>query len=425
VLKETASWIVSHHSDWADALAGFLAERLRAAGLNAGERAELRTQLSQFVKHGAVQDAMAKALADKVVPKESHLLVLRVIAAAQLKQFPASWPEAVERFIIAPDVELQRAGVLAARALPRHSGALTGLLRQLSGATNVPADIRLNAFAALRGLSALGPHFAFVRDQLSPTNPVATRVLAASVLASVQLNEHERFQLADAAAAAGPIELPKLLSVFDRATELSVGLRLVDSLRQSKLLPALRAEMLKPHLTNFPSIVQLKADELIESINTDAAHQKRHIDDLLVTAQGGDIRRGQAIFNSTKTACSACHAIGYLGGKVGPDLTKIGTVRNERDLLEAIVYPDASFVRSYEPMIVATKSGEEYSGVLRKDSADEVVLATGPNTEQRIDRGDIAEMRPGSVSVMPSGLAEQITKEELADLLAFLKATRW
>ncbi len=146
---------------------------------------------------------------------------------------------------------------------------------------------------------------------------------------------------------------------------------------------------------------------------------------LLTSATGGDIRRGQTLFNSARAACSACHAIGYLGGKVGPDLTKIGQIRNERDLLEAIVYPSASFVRSYEPVIVATKDGEEYSGVLRKDSTDEVVLATGPNTEQRIARSDITDMRPGSVSTMPSGLAEQLTKQELSDLLAFLKATRW
>ena len=94
-------------------------------------------------------------------------------------------------------------------------------------------------------------------------------------------------------------------------------------------------------------------------------------------------------------------------------------------MLEAIVYPSASFVRSYEPMIVATKGGEEFSGVLRKDSSEEVVLVTGPSTEQHIPRADISDMRPGTVSVMPSGLADQLTKEELADLLAFLKATRW
>ena len=193
----------------------------------------------------------------------------------------------------------------------------------------------------------------------------------------------------------------------------------------SKSLAALRAETLKPHLTNYPASVQQKAEALLASLNTDAAQQKQHLDDMLSSVKGGDIRRGQAIFNSPKAACSACHAIGYLGGNVGPDLTKIGTIRNERDLLEAIVYPSASFVRSYEPMIVATRGGEEYSGVLKKDSADEVVLATGPNTEQRLARADITDMRPGTMSVMPSGLAEQLTKEELADLLAFLKATRW
>src|SRR5207247_3835270 len=94
-------------------------------------------------------------------------------------------------------------------------------------------------------------------------------------------------------------------------------------------------------------------------------------------------------------------------------------------LLEAIVYPSASFVRSDEPMVVVTKAGEEQSGVLRKDGPDEVVLATGPDTEARIPRGEIAEMHPGTVSVMPQGLDEQLSRQELADLVAFLKNTKW
>ena len=119
------------------------------------------------------------------------------------------------------------------------------------------------------------------------------------------------------------------------------------------------------------------------------------------------------------------HAIGYLGGKVGPDLTTIGQICTERDLLEAIVYPSASFVRSYEPMVVVTRSGEDYSGVLRRDSPEEVLLVTGPEAEVRIARADITEMRPGAVSVMPGGLDEQLSRQELADLVAFLKGTKW
>jgi hypothetical protein len=65
------------------------------------------------------------------------------------------------------------------------------------------------------------------------------------------------------------------------------------------------------------------------------------------------------------------------------------------------------------------------SPCLRKDGADEVVLATGPTTEARVARTDIAELRPGTVSVMPQGLDEQLSRQELADLLAFLKGTKW
>jgi putative heme-binding domain-containing protein len=120
----------------------------------------------------------------------------------------------------------------------------------------------------------------------------------------------------------------------------------------------------------------------------------------------------------------ACHAIGYIGGKVGPDLTRIGQVRTERDLLEAILFPIASFVRSYEPVIVATRDGRVISGVPRKDAPDEVILATGPDEEARIARADIEEMRAGTTSIMPAGLDQQLTPRDLVDLVTFLKACR-
>lgn len=100
-------------------------------------------------------------------------------------------------------------------------------------------------------------------------------------------------------------------------------------------------------------------------------------------------------------------------------------MRVERDLLEAIVYPSASFVRSYEPVIVTTKDGEEYGGIVRSENDAEILLLTGPTAEQRTARADIAAQRPGTVSLMPQGFEEQLTKPELADLLAFLKATKW
>ena len=145
---------------------------------------------------------------------------------------------------------------------------------------------------------------------------------------------------------------------------------------------------------------------------------------LLASLKDGDIRRGQAVFNSQKAACSACHAIGYLGGNVGPDLTKIGGIRSERDLLESIVFPSASIVRSYEPVLVATKDGKFHNGLIRKDTPEEIVLATGPNQEERIARKDIEDIQPSNISVMPAGLDQQLSARDLADLVAFLKACK-
>ena len=109
-----------------------------------------------------------------------------------------------------------------------------------------------------------------------------------------------------------------------------------------------------------------------------------------------------------------------MGGRIGPDLTSIGRVRGERDLLESIVFPSASFARGYEPVVVTLRSGETRSGVLRSDTRDAIVLATGLRDEVRIPREQILDMQPGSVSLMPLGLADQLTPQDLSDLIAFL-----
>ena len=65
------------------------------------------------------------------------------------------------------------------------------------------------------------------------------------------------------------------------------------------------------------------------------------------------------------------------------------------------------------------------NGVLRSESGEDILVMTADNREMRIARREIAELQPGSVSLMPQGLDEQMTRSELADLIAFLKATRW
>jgi len=426
LLKQTAFWIVERHPEWGNEVAKWIQKSFLPVSSTV-ERPELGAILARSATNAEVQ----RILAEMAAQPASQATALGAMARSRMKEIPAAWMESVRAGLQTKWGQAnQRLAISAASAFTvvrRNDAELNAALLAFSRDTNHANDLRLHALAALPGnaIASDGNIFNFLRAGLSPANSISERSAAASVLAKAKLSDSQLRALTESVKEAGPIELPKLLSTFAHATNENVGLALLGALKESKAVSALRAETLKPNLTNFPAIVRQRADELLASLYTDAAKEKAQLEALLESCKNGDVRRGQALFNSPKAACSSCHAIGYLGGNVGPDLTRIGQVRNERDLLEAIVYPNASFVRSYEPMIVATKSGEEYSGVLRKDSAEEVVLATGPNIEQRIARNDVADMRPGAVSVMPSGLADQLKKEELADLLAFLKATRW
>lgn len=426
LLKETAWWIALRHADWSEALAKFFEQHLQSVPAEPERRVELQQNLERLARTAAIQSVLARTLAQG--SPGARVIALRTLARSGVKDWPTNWIPALIECLGSADAHVVSNAVATVRALPSpktDAEALAIPLITIAERLDVPPDLRVAAAAAVPGgIQRLSePLYSRLLGTMLLDPSSRVRMDAATALARARLSNARLGELAARARRIGPMELPHVLPAFSKSTNEAIGLRLLDSLSAGKT--AVRPDLLRSVLTNYPANVRQRAEEWLATFNTDAESQNKHLDELLKSLSGGDIRRGQALFNSARTACSTCHAIGYLGGNLGPDLTRIGQVRSERDLLEAIVYPNASFVRSYEPVVVVTTSGEEFSGVLRKDAPDEVVLATGPGAEQRFARRDIAELRPGTVSVMPSGLAEQLNQQELADLMAFLKATRW
>ncbi|HZU36913.1 MAG TPA: PVC-type heme-binding CxxCH protein [Gemmataceae bacterium] len=426
-MKETTWWIAGRHPDWGGTVAGFLRARLASTELSPAEREELTNQLARFARSRPVQDLLAQRLRDSHSPVERHT-ILAAMARSGLKQAPRAWMDALTQLLRSSDASLLSDAVAVARALPAppHADQLAAALLHIGHDDHVPVAVRLNALAALPGgLVQVGSRlFEFLKGQLSEEQPVAVRGAAADVLAGAKLSRDQLLQLADTVKSAGPLELNRLLEAFGQSTDEAVGRRLIVALKESPARAGLREDMLKPKLAKFGPGVHKQAEELYALLAADTAQQRAHLEDLLHRTRGGDARRGQLVFNSRKAACSSCHAIGYLGGHIGPDLTRVGQIRSERDLLESIVYPSASFVRSYEPMLVVTKSGKTYNGLVHKDAPDEIVLILGADQQVHIPRSQIDEMQPGKVSIMPAGLDKQLSVQELADLVAFLKACK-
>src|SRR5207302_6411430 len=132
----------------------------------------------------------------------------------------------------------------------------------------------------------------------------------------------------------------------------------------------------------------------------DAAEMKRWI--ALVQSQG-DPARGEAVFRRANLGCYQCHALGGAGGRIGPDLSGIGTSAQLDYLIESVFLPSKVVREGYTTAHVVTKDGRSFSGVLARETEKEIVLKDPIRDEIVIAVSDIDEKRVGG-SLMPDGL---------------------
>src|SRR2546425_8411013 len=131
----------------------------------------------------------------------------------------------------------------------------------------------------------------------------------------------------------------------------------------------------------------------------------------------GDPGRGEAVFG---TNCASCHALGGQGYAVGPDLTAFRT-KGPQDFLLAILDPNAAIEPRFVNYQIETKDGRALSGVVKAETATSLTLGQGGGLEEKILRNDIAEIKASNLSLMPEGLEQTLTPQDVANLIAYLK----
>jgi putative heme-binding domain-containing protein len=156
--------------------------------------------------------------------------------------------------------------------------------------------------------------------------------------------------------------------------------------------------------------------ELAKKLGTagyDAAAWKKRIDG--IAWDKGDAAKGKAVF--AKDQCAACHT-GTTA--VGPSLVGVAKRFNRDDLLTAVLDPSRDVPDRYRTVRFATAE-QVHEGVVIYEATDGVMLQTSADKTVRIPGQAIESRKPGTQSLMPTGLLDALTDPEVADLFAYLK----
>jgi len=413
-LRRAAIWVASHHPDWSAEVLRLLRARLRGPALPPEEETAVRETLLSYCEIADAQQMMA------------DLLLLDVIEQCPVKEFPAAWIDRLRREVRGSDPALRARVVALVRT--RQLAALAGDMERIGGNEAEAADLRASALGALVGLrpGLSDASFGFLLRLLGPSTEADLRQSAAQALGRAKLSDLQLLALArEHLGRADPLILPSLLEAFRETRAEEVGNAMVAGLiRSPHAEGGIAAARIPDLLRNFSSGVQAAGRPLLARIEKEKASRAERLKALEPLLAGGDASRGRQVFFGKKAGCASCHTIMTEGENVGPDLTGVGAIRTGFDLLEAIVFPSASFVPGHEVYRVET-AREVYTGVMGESTPNAIVVISGPRDRVRIPRKDVVSSRPSPVSLMPDGFAENLDRAELADLLAFLQAQKY
>ncbi len=431
-LRNAALWIVMHRTEWGSELSDWVRGQLKSLPPKTEDTAatttptSLETLIRTFAGNAAIQNLLAEVASNHDSTAQVRMLALQVMAAAKLREPPACWIDAEAKVISAAETALLPLAIGAARSLPPAALANEPLKKSLlaiAESTKYDTAMRVDALAvisaSLPGLS--DGQVQLLQQALATENPVPLRSAAAEAISKAHLTPAQLVRLCDAVRTAGPTEMNRLFAPFAESQDEKLGLQLLASLKENPGLSAVRLDLLREALAKYSPVVQEAIKPIEALVNVDAEAQRKQIESLLPLLAKGDIRRGHVAFYSAKAVCSTCHRLGIGGGNIGPDLSHIGQTRTERDLLESILFPSLSFVRSYEPVLITTVEGKTINGVIKDEGPQEYVVATGPDEIVKVARADVDEIQPSKVSIMPAGLDKQLSTQELIDLVVFLK----
>ena len=172
---------------------------------------------------------------------------------------------------------------------------------------------------------------------------------------------------------------------------------------------------------NEPALVAILSQQAGITVKPEELTPQRIRQMIVKANEDGHPGRGESVYRRKELGCTLCHAIGGVGGKVGPDMVSLGASAPMDYIIESMFKPNVKIKEGYHSVIVETKDEFEYSGVEVSDTSKELVIRTAANQLVRIPKNNIASKRNG-MSLMPAGLMDSLSEQDQLDLFRFLGA---
>jgi putative membrane-bound dehydrogenase-like protein len=422
-LRKTGLWVASHHTDWAPEVLAFVEQGLRAETFTREDSAGTEEVLLAYSSSADSQKLIATLMTEDTSSTELRLFLINVINNTQLSTFPESWNAGIEASLQSKEADVRWAAIELIRS--RNLATFDKTLQAMTANDAETSRFRLGALAALamRTPQLNEAQVQLLLASLNKADDPTLRQSAARLLTAVTLSANDKLQLAtEFLPKADALVLGSMLDVFSGETDEKLGDAIIASLLENKTFAdVINPGLFSSSLEGFSPAIQEKAKPLHEQLQKGNEELLKRFTKIEKELGSGDVGRGRRVFFGEVSACSTCHAIGTDGGTLGPDLTTIGEVRTGHDLLEAIVFPNSSFVPEFTPYMVETND-DLYVGLINRETSEGITIKTGVGEERYIPRKDILDITASNMSIMPEGLDAALSDQELLDLVTFLQS---
>ncbi len=200
------------------------------------------------------------------------------------------------------------------------------------------------------------------------------------------------------------------------------GKRLVELARQNKIPEQLRTETATVLRAHPDRRVRDQALELFP-IKTKSGQPLPSVGELV--RREGDLERGREVFYRGGTnACASCHRVQGRGQWIGPDLSTIGTKYGKDAMLRQILNPSEAISYNFHSLVLALEDGRVLTGLPVEDTPNRIVLKLADGQRVVVPPSEVEARRLSDVSLMPEGLTEGLSEQDLVDLLVFLNTLR-